>query len=368
MKPPAWTKENSLVEADSLPEIGAGGNAADLRQAALRSVLYLERKGEEYISFGARRVRRSDAAASYRRLAEFLAHNPPDSELDMYIKRHFIPYRSSARSVLYTGYYVPVLHGSLKRTARFKFPIYGTPEDLVSIELAPDIARALPSDTPVINRGRLSGKTVFIPYYSREEIDSGRALEGRQLEILWVDDPVALFFLHIQGSGIIELSDGRGLTVGYADKNGRPYVAIGKTLLEKGALEKGGVNMFTIKEYLARHPEERDEILYSNPSYCFFRKLSGPPVGSLGVPVTAGYSIATDSSIFPPGALAVVQTAGIAHPAFNQDTGGAIRGPGRADIFLGGGTDAERKAGLMQDQGSLFFLAPKDGADQKGLK
>lgn len=266
--------------------------------------------------------------------------------------------------VLFTGYYQPVIDGSLVRTEKFRYPVYGRPADLIiaeQVSLKPQM-----SVEKIV--GRAEGED-FVPYYNRREIDQERRLEGRGLEIAWVADPIELFFLHIQGSGIIRLPDGNQLSVGYAGQNGWPYRSIGRLLIDSGKLTKDEMSMQRLRRYLRENPHEQNEIFNSNPSYIFFRTNAAGPMGSLEVPVTAGRSLATDSRLFPKGALVLVSTeipaisdAGeltgwraVRRFMLNQDTGGAIRGPQRADIYFGADETAANLAGYMNRQGRMFF-------------
>jgi membrane-bound lytic murein transglycosylase A len=222
--------------------------------------------------------------------------------------------------------------------------------------------------------GRAKGEQ-FLPHYSRREIDEAGSLSGLGLEIAWVEDPVDLFFLHIQGSGVIQLPDGNKLHVGYAGQNGRPYRSIGRMLIESGKVSREEMSMQRLRQYLNDHPQERNEIFAYNESYIFFRVNPEGPLGSLDVPVTAGRSIATDGRLFPKGALALMQTEvpiidgtgeltgwkPVARFVLNQDTGGAIRGPQRADYYFGTGDRAGGLAGYMNRPGRLFFLVFKQG-------
>jgi membrane-bound lytic murein transglycosylase A len=275
--------------------------------------------------------------------------------------------------VLFTGYYQVVIDGSLVPTEQFRFPIYAKPADLITAEkvmLAPQAA----TERVV---GRVEGEQ-FLPYYTRRQIDQEGLLRGRGLEIAWVADPIDLFFLHIQGSGIIRLPNGQRLSVGYAAQNGWPYQSIGRLLIDAGKASKDQMSMQWLRRYLSDHPEAQSEIFAHNESYVFFRVNPSGPLGSLEVPVTAGRSIATDSRLFPKGALALIQTevpiidgAGqltgwrpVTRFALNQDTGGAIRGPQRADIFFGTGSEAEGLAGHMNRPGKMFFLILRQGEFQ----
>jgi membrane-bound lytic murein transglycosylase A len=281
--------------------------------------------------------------------------------------------------VLFTGYYQPVIDGSLVRTEKFRYPIYAKPADLITAEkvtLVPQLS---------VERivGRAEGEQ-FLPYYTRRQIDDEGSLRGRGLEIAWVADPIDLFFLHIQGSGIIRLPDGTPLSIGYAAQNGRPYRSIGRLLIDDGKVAKEEMSMQSLRRYLNDHPQTQSEIFAYNESYVFFRMNPAGALGSLEVPVTAGRSVATDSRLFPRGALALIQTdiplldsagdlAGwqpITRFVLNQDTGGAIRGLQRADIYFGTGSEAEGLAGYMNRHGRMFFLIlrgeKQNGADIGG--
>ena len=269
------------------------------------------------------------------------------------------------REVLFTGYYQPVIDGSLVETRAYRYPIYGKPTDLVTLA---GIATGT-GETEKKFSGRVEGER-FAPYYTRREIDQAGLLRGRGFEIAWVKDPVELFFLHIQGSGILRLSDGKRLHIGYAGQNGRPYRSIGRLLIDQGKISQTEMSMQRLRRHLAEHPEERDEIMAHNESYVFFRVTEAGPFGSLEVPVTAGRSIATDSRLFPKGAPAliygespVLNGAGrligwrpFVRFVLNQDTGGAIRGFQRADLYMGSGDDAGAHAGYMNSPGKIYFL------------
>jgi membrane-bound lytic murein transglycosylase A len=270
--------------------------------------------------------------------------------------------------VLFTGYYQPVIAGSLAPTAEYGYPIYGMPADLIVTERV----NFQPPQTADKMIGRLQGDE-FVPYYSRLEIDELGALRGRGYEIAWVKDPIDLFFLHIQGSGILQLEDGRRLLIGYAGANGRPYRSIGRLLIDRGRIPQEEMSMQRLRRYLSEHPEEQKEIFSYNESYVFFRFLEQGPLGNIEVPLTAGRSIATDARLFPKGALAFISTerpvldaaGGLAgwEPfsrfVLNQDTGSAIRGLQRADLYFGTGAEAEAAAGYMNRPGKLYFLALK---------
>ena len=263
-----------------------------------------------------------------------------------------------------TGYYEPKLHGNRSRTSRFRYPLYAAPDYLLQI----DLGEAYPQLKDLRLRGRLQGKRV-VPYYNRAEIDAGAgSFKGR--ELFWVENAVELFFLQIQGSGRIELPDGKLVKVGYADQNGYPYVSIGKKLVEMGELKLEEASMQGIKVWAEQHPDRLGALLAQNPSYVFFRELPNglsAPLGALGVPLTGEYSLAVDARTIPLGAPVFLATtypndnAPLNRLMLAQDTGGAIRGAVRADFFWGFGEQAAAQAGKMKQQGRMWVLFPKGG-------
>ena len=294
----------------------------------------------------------------------------PDSSaaLREFYEAWFTPYQvfnpdGSAQGMI-TGYYEPLLNGSRSKTARFRYPLYAAPDDLLTI----DLGDAYPQLKDMRLRGRLQGKRV-VPYYSRTEIDSGTvSFKGR--ELFWVDNAVDLFFLQIQGSGRIELPDGKLVKIGYAEQNGYPYVSIGKKLVEMGELKLDEASMQGIKAWAEQHPDKLGALLAQNPSYVFFRELPdglSAPLGALGVPLTNEYSLAVDARTVPLGAPVFLATtypndnAPLNRLMLAQDTGGAIRGAVRADFFWGFGAQAAAQAGKMKQRGRMWVLFPKGG-------
>ena len=291
----------------------------------------------------------------------------PDNEaLRLFFEDAFTPYQvfnpDGTSQGLITGYYEPRLSGSRVRTARFKYPLYAAPDDMLTI----DLSEVYPQLKDMRLRGRLEGKRI-LPYFSRGEIDEGKgALRGR--ELFWVDNAVELFFLQIQGSGRIELADGALVKVGYADQNGHPYISIGKKLIEMGELKIEQASMQGIKHWAEQNPAKLTALLEHNPSYVFFRELPeglSAPLGALGVPLTNQYSIAIDPRTIPLGAPVFLSTTypNTAEPLnrlmLAQDTGGAIRGAVRADFFWGFGDQAGAQAGRMKQSGQMWVLFPK---------
>lgn len=273
-------------------------------------------------------------------------------------------------SVLFTGYYEPSLKGSLVKEGEYIYPIYSKPDDLIEVPRGGFSGKY--KGTPASGARRIN-KNKLVPYYTRSEINRLKGYEKHAKPLVWVNNRIDRFFLEIQGSGRVELKQGGTLRVQYHTKNGRPYRSIGRYLIDKGEIAKEDVSMQSIRKWLEDNPSRVDEVLNHNPSFVFFREGNSGPVGCLGVEVTQMRTIATDTSTFPKGALCFMETTvpswnsredNIAwqnHSVFvlNQDTGGAIKGPGRADYFCGNGHYAEIAAGYMKQTGRLYFLALK---------
>jgi membrane-bound lytic murein transglycosylase A len=292
---------------------------------------------------------------------------PSSATLQQFFELNFTPYRvingDGTDSGLITGYYEPLLHGSRTRTSKYRYPVYGLPDDLLVI----DLSEVYPELKNMRLRGRLDGRRV-VPYYSRAQIDDQAApLAGR--ELAWVDDAVELFFLQIQGSGRIQMDNGDVLRVGYADQNGYPYRSLGRMLVDRGELPLERASMQGIKRWAKQNPDKLQAALDYNASYVFFRELpaglSGP-LGALGVALTAGRSIAVDARYVPLGAPVFLATTmpnsrtPLNRLMMAQDTGGAIRGGVRADFFWGYGDRATTLAGAMRQSGRMWVLLPND--------
>lgn len=283
-----------------------------------------------------------------------------------FIETWFDPYVISTpngKKGLFTGYYEPSLRGSLTRQGPYQYPLYQRPPDLVMAELA-DFRPSLQGQRIAgrVQEGRLK------PYEDRAAIDQG-ALAGQNLELLWVDNPYDAFFLHIQGSGRVTMHphDGEAIRLGYDGQNGHPYTAIGSELIKRGALRKEDVSLQTIRQWLNANPQEAQAVLHKNKSYVFFRVLEqNQPQGASGVGLTPMRSLAVDPRFIPYGAPVWID---VPHPLdqqkslrqlfIAQDTGGAIRGPVRGDVFWGHGPEAEKAAGLMKSRGQAWLLLPK---------
>jgi membrane-bound lytic murein transglycosylase A len=344
-----------------------------LEHSILKSLSYLQKiPADREFEFGPDRYNTEHMILSIQHFLEFIQSQPSPQELNEFIESNYRVYRSVGRDgrgeVLYTGYYEPHLRGSLRRSEKFQFPIYAQPDDLITIDLS--LFKEKYSGEKIV--GRFADQTV-VPYYERRQIDTDGALEGRASVLAWVADPVEVFFLQIQGSGKVYLDNGEVINVHYHSTNGQPYRSIGKLLIDEEKISAEEMSMQKIHEYLHSHPEEMDAILNHNPSYVFFKIEPDGPLGNINVRLTPGRSIALDRYLFPRAALAFIRTEkpvvdssgqinswqSFTRFALNQDTGGAIRGPGRADLFWGNGPYAEIAAGHLKHTGELFFLVLK---------
>jgi membrane-bound lytic murein transglycosylase A len=310
----------------------------------------------------AKRTQWRDACALAKQVAPVTDH-----EARLFFEKNFQPYQvrndDGSEVGQMTGYYAPELEGRRQADDEFRYPLYGQPDNLLTI----DLGDVYPELGNYRLRGRLEGNRV-VPYFQRSEIDNGEnPLVGN--ELFWVKDPVDLFFLHIQGSGRIRLPGGERVMVNYANQNGYPYHSIGKLLLERKEMTRDQMSMQNIRIWVQQHPQEGMSLLAENPSYIFFRELEGEvssPLGALGIPLTALRSLAVDPRSIPLGAPVFVATTypGTELPLQQlmvaQDTGGAIKGRVRADFFWGMGADAGSVAGKMKQDCRLWVLLPKE--------
>jgi membrane-bound lytic murein transglycosylase A len=341
--------------------------------AIQRSLEYLDRIGSDTVfqygphAFTCQQVRESQEA-----FLNLLSQGLDAGQLSREIRKEFRVYRATGRvgdkQVLFTGYYEPIYEGRLTPDETFRYPLYRQPDDLIKIDLS--LFNEKFKGESIV--ARIEGKKV-LPYYSRYQIEIARVLKGKNLEVVWLKDPLDVAFLHIQGSGRLRLPDGKDLSVNYQVSNGQPYRSIGRYMIEKGFIVREEMSMQAIRRYLAKNPEVLDEVLNYNPSYVFFRQVKDGPLGSLGVLLTPGRSIALDSKIFPKGALGfiscekplindeeeIVGWTSFSRFVLNQDAGAAIKGAGRADIFWGSGPYAELAAGHLKHKGDLYILMKK---------
>ena len=332
------------------PSLLDDGDPDSLRTAAAQSLAWLDRQpAGRWLSFGPRRVTVGEYAAGLRRLVMLLAGDPPPEVLEERVLAEFDVLSAVGRAdgaVLLTGYHEPVVEVSDRPSPQYSVPVLGLPADF-------------------------TGGWGYPRYLSRAEIEAGR-LGAAARPLAWARDPIDVFFMEVEGSGTLRFPDGREMRIGPAATNGHPYRSIGRLLIDEGRLTEESVSMDAIRSWLMENPSERTRVLRYNQSVVFFRRLEGPPLGSLGVPLTPARSIATDARLFPAGGLAFVRTerpsrlpdgrvgwSPVSRFVLNQDTGGAIRGPGRVDLFWGRGGDAELAASQMKQLGELYFLVPK---------
>jgi membrane-bound lytic murein transglycosylase A len=297
------------------------------------------------------------ALASLKRFKELLATSSDPESFAATLDREFQIYKSAGwdgegGGVLFTGYCTPILDGSKTKSAEYRYPLYGLPPDLVKDK-----------EGNILGQKQGDG---LVPYPDRRSIEEQHLLEGKGLELVWLRDPLDAFIAHVNGSAFIRLKEGGMFKLGYAGKNGQPYTSLRKELVREGQIEERG-NLASIRAWAAEHPDQVPEYLARNASYVFFTPIEGTPRGSLNVEVTGNRTLATDKTLFPRGAVCFVDThvgGSSSHEfrqfMFDQDTGGAIRTAGRADIYLGSGATAERLAGSTEQEGQLYYLFLKD--------
>ena len=359
-----------IVAEEDWPVLRDDMDQAGLQEACSQSLAYLRRvPPERRFYFGPLTINAARMIEGIVRLQEIFALYPDPAARTEALREEFVLLKSVGSDgkgrVLFTGYYEPVVPASRMPQPPFVYPLYALPEDMVFIDLSL-FDKKLPKRRLV---GRLKGSKV-LPYHDREAIDFKKALKGKAEPLAYLADPVEAFFLHIQGSGQVVFPDGEHLRLGYAASNGQPYRSIGRYLISKGLMDPDNMSMQAIKKFLEDKPDLMREVLSHNPSYVFFRPLPayGGPLGCYEVPLTAGRSIATDRRFFPGLAPAFVKgevpapgggVEGLSRFVFNQDTGGAIRGPGRVDLYFGTGIKAGELAGRTKNVGELYFLAPK---------
>ncbi|MCF8110922.1 MAG: MltA domain-containing protein [Desulfobacteraceae bacterium] len=367
---PVPCAEMIKVSEEQIPVFSDDLKYADLVSALEQSIAYYERvPGNRKFAFGRDAYNARELAAGLRRFKNFVENKPSEDQLGAFLRENARIYQFAEQGipvrVLLTGYYEPVLDGSRKKTDEFKYPVYCRPRDLVKIDLSEFGITC--SEKFII--GRYTGKGL-VQYYDRRTIETEKVLESRADTIAWTDDPINLFFLHVQGSGMIKMRDGDVLRVHYSITNGRPYRSIGEYLIDEGKISRQEMSMQAIARYIKKNPSEMEDIFFYNPRYVFFKVSNHGPTGSTGAELTPGRSAALDRKVTPPGALLFVSGR---KPACaesvdiktwepfsrfmcSQDAGAAIQGQKRADIFWGAGDYAEAAAGHMKHRGYLYFI------------
>ena len=331
-------------------------NRDDLLLGIERSLNYLGKPSAKK-HFPMAGVSHQQVTSGLEQFKELLASGISESELNAVIKRDFLVYSSvgwdKRGTVLFTGYYTPIFEASLQRTGKFRYPLYKRPDDLVGGG-AQTIAQQKMAD----------GSTRTYP--TRKEIEQSKKMVGQ--ELVWLSDAFEAYVVQVQGSAMLRLRDGSTLEVGYAGTNGHEYTSIGMELIHDNKIEKSQLSLDGLRNFFRQNPHFINEYTWRNDRYVFFQETKGGPFGSLGEGVVPDVSIATDKSIFPRGALTFVTT-GLATTnktirqyhgfRLDHDTGGAIRAPGRCDLYMGTGADAERRAGYQLAEGRLYYIIAK---------
>jgi membrane-bound lytic murein transglycosylase A len=302
-------------------------------------------------------ISHDQAKASVKAMRELMASSTDGLAFERDTLRMFDVYESvgynNQGTVLFTGYYAPVFKASRTRTPQFKFPLYKRPADLATDPLTGE------------PRGRQLASGQTAPYFTRREIEQTNMFAGN--ELVWLEDSLSAYIIHVNGSARLRMTDGTTLYIGYAGKTDRPYASLGKALVSRGTLPAGGVTMASIKQAYRTNPAVVEDAMMENESYVFFTEYAEDrwPSGSLGVKVTQESSLATDKKIYPRGGVVLVDTKAVTLSSgrrdflrfmLDQDTGGAIQAPGRADMFMGEGPTAEILAGGQYAEGRLFYL------------
>ena len=345
------------VEPADIPPLGGDwpGVKLELLPALDRSIEWT-RKAHADPFFPIEGITREQALASLVRFRELAAGALDATELELAIEREFDVYMSAGWNgkgggVLFTAYCTPILDGRLERQPGYEHPLYALPDDLVK---GP--------------RGEILGRQLangIAPYPTRKAIEAKGLLEGRGLELVWLRDPLDAFIAHVNGSAFVDLPGGHRLAFGYAGSNGAEYTSLGRELVRSGELSASEVSLPRIRAWSREHPDRLAKYLQRNDRYVFFTEIEGAPRGSLNLEVTGGRTLATDKALFPRGALVLVDTtlpseSGSPEPfrrlMLDQDTGGAIRTAGRADIYLGIGHEAEARAGRLRSEGQMYYL------------
>lgn len=362
-KPDAWASASP-----GLPDSDWKGFA----DAAATVLPALDRDPGRILTAGGKSFTAGAFSVSLRKVLECFSAGLNGEKLTECVSAHFdiLELSSGENRAFFTAYYVPEFEARSIADGTFRYPIYSPPDDLEVVKLFP----MGPDFRTSVFRGRIAEGKNLVPYYTRQEIDGSGVLTRRGLEIAYLKDPLDVLILQIQGSGRLVFGDGTVRLAAYAGKNGHPYRSIGRYMADSGMLPPEEVSWTNIRDYLGSHPDKLDEVLYSNPSYVFFRlRDAGAVSGSLGLPLTPAHSIAADKRHVPPLSLCLIALSRPAigddglvkafvpmtELAFAMDEGSAIQGPARVDIFLGAGPGAEKLAGALKGEGRLYFLAPR---------
>ena len=352
------------VEHGTYPFFIDDGSAVSLIEAIDRHLSYLDKSSIADSVVETKKISQQEFARSLTTFKSLLLTSPDPIQLNQLIRNHFQLYKSKGRDdrqqMLVTGYYEPVFEGSLSETETYRYPVYRVPDSL--IQRSKDRVKV----------GRLDAAGQLVPFWTRREIETQNLLHGS--ELVYLKDRLDRYLLHVQGSGRVRLPDGSVKALHFGASNGHTYNSLGKLLVDEGIMSAKEVSIDSIRRYFTEHPEVVDRMLFHNPRYIFFHWGDDQgPRGSLGQVLTANRSIAVDPKIFPTGAIGYLvsrrpvldEDGSINHWklfgrfVLPQDSGAAIKGPGRVDLFFGNDYYAEKAAGNMKESGSLFFLLPK---------
>jgi membrane-bound lytic murein transglycosylase A len=355
--PPGQLALRKIEDPSLYPDFTGGWRDLDSLRTAIRSSLNYFAKPSSKQYFPYEQISHAQVVASLEEFLKLLDSGARPEEINGLIAAGFDVYESvgcdDQGTVLFTGYYTPIFEGSRVQTAQFQHPLYKVPADLVKGPDGETLGRRGPD-------GQLT------PYPARAEIEGSAMLRGQ--ELIWLSDPFEAYIAHVQGSAKVRLSDGQIITVGYAATNGHEYASVAERLVTDGKISADRISLATMIDYFKEHPEEVNVYVRANPRYVFFQSSEGTPRGSLNEPVIPWRTIATDKSIFPRGCLAFlsttlpsIQTGQMSMQeyggfALDQDTGGAIRAPGRCDIYMGEGDEAGQLAGQTYQEGRLYYL------------
>ncbi len=347
-----------ITDPRRLPDITAAYDNRDatLLTALLQSIAWFAAPSSRQF-FPFEEITHERARASLVAFYDLFAHSYDVQSFVADVQRMFDVYESVGYNnrgvVLFTGYYAPTFRASRTRSSRFAFPLYKRPADLVSD----------PVTGEPLGRRRLDDSTT--PYYTRRQIEQSRMFAGK--ELVWLEDPLSAYIVHINGSAKLRLTDGSLMYIGYAGKTDHPYTGLGQSMLDEGLLQRGELSLPAVRRVYEQNPKLVTDLIYRNKNYVFFTEYDGDswPAGSLGVPVTAQRTLATDKKVYPRGGLVLVDTKAVTFSEgrrdflefmLDQDTGGAIQAPGRADIFMGVGASAEILAGGQYAEGQLYYF------------
>lgn len=366
--PPGQNALRKITNPHEIPDFTiACLDLTDLRTSITNSINYLQKPSSRNF-FPCGQITHSQTVESLKAFAQLLDSGLMGGQLNDAIRQKFDVYISigcdDRGTVLFTGYYTPIFDASFVRSERFRYPLYKMPDDLLKGRNGEILGQRRPDGT-------------VRPYPARAVIEDSGMLKGN--ELVWLSDPFEVYIAHVQGSAKLRFSDGELITIGYDANNGHEYRSVAQELVRDGRISGEKISLSAMIDYFKMHPGQVDMYVRRNPRFVFFRKEEGPPLGSLNEPVTALRSIATDKSIFPRGGLTFISTtlpqasgASITKKfysgfALDQDTGGAIRAPGRCDVYMGQGDIAGKLAGQTYQEGKLYYLFLKPTSDSVNL-